>query len=482
MSVRRGALASLLAIAALRCTETGRPDPSSASAASADPHLDTVHRGLLVYGHEARTFMPCGGGEEAWVEDRTPTGELGQVYGRLAQTPYERIFFEVLGTYAPSPNEGFGAEYPRMLVVTALRHAVGEGPKCDEPTWGFEFRAKGQEPFWSATIAPSGISVARPDESPLVFPYAVPAEGAVGAALYRSVRELPHAEITIELRPAPCRDSMAAEHYGHTARVLLDGREMAGCAYPGLPPSGAPLDASIRTFEKKLTGCGADGSEVCAWFRFEYPAIRSGLPEPARRAVAAVIDAWIAAPLGEGGEAAAPDELMRAFEQDWTDFKRRFPDSAQRRLIQRTASVLASGPDWVSLELRQRADLGGAHPNETVMLRSHERRSGERIELDSILRAGARGALDELAEAELRRTKGLPPDTSLTDAGYWFEGGRFGLNDNFALTPSGLRFRFDPYEIAPYAAGSTTIDLPWALVEPLLVEKEKGRLVRGALE
>jgi hypothetical protein len=247
-----------------------------------------------------------------------------------------------------------------------------------------------------------------------------------------------------------------------------------------MPQPGAPLEHSMRTIEKKLTGCGADGSEVCAWFRLDYPEIRGGLPEPARRAVAATIEDWITAPLAEGGELARPEDLIRRFERDWNEFKLRFPDSAQRRSIERTVSVLAIGGSYVSLELRQRADLGGAHPTETIALRTHDRQSGERIELSTLLRAGAREALTELAEVELRRTKGLAPDASLTDAGYWFEGGRFALNENFALTPSGLRFRFDPYEIAPYSEGPTTLDLAWAAVAPLLAEKEKGRLARGA--
>ena len=477
MSVRPGALAGLLAVAALlRCTGAPQAPPARAS----DPHLAAIHRGLLVFGHESRTFSPCEGGEEAWVEDRTPGAVLEQIYGRLAQTPYERIFFEVTGTYGPAPSEGFGEGYPKTLVVTGLRHAVREGSKCEEPTWAFEFRAKGQEPFWSATIAPSGISVSLPGEPLLVFPPGAPAKGADGAALFTSTRELPHAGIALELRAEPCSDPMSAEHYSHTARVVLQGREMRGCAYPGLPPSGAPLDTSPRTIESKLTGCGADGSEVCAWSRFDLPEIRGGLPERARRALVGAIEEWIEAPLSEGGQRASPEELIRSFEQDWTAFVQRFPDSAQRRRIERTASVLALGRTWVSLELRQRTDLGGAHPNETVQLRTYDRDTGELIELAALLRRGARDTLTQLAESELRRTKGLAPDASLTGAGYWFEGGRIGLHENFALTPSGLRFRFDPYEIAPFAQGPTTLDLPWALVAPLLDEKEKGRLERDA--
>jgi len=472
------AIVGWLALAALGCTDTGSPEPEPGQQAGPD----TIHRGLLVFGHEARTFSPCEGGEEAWVEDRTPGVELEPLYRGLATAPYERIFVEVIGDYAAPPAEGFGAKYPRMLVVKGLRRAVGEGPRCDEPTWAFAFRAHGQEPFWSATVAESGIriSVARPEPSLRVFPYAAPVPDANGGVRYTSVRELPHAEISIELLPAACTDSMSGERSSHTARIVLDGQEMTGCAYAGMPQPGPPLEHSMRTIEKKLTGCGADGSEICAWFRVDYLETRSGLPEPARRAVAATIDAWISAPLAEGGEPARPEDLMRSFERDWNEFRLRFPDSAQRRSIERTASVLAIGGSYVSLELRQRADLGGAHPTETIALRTHDRQSGERIELSTLLRAGAHEALTELAEAELRRTKGLAPDASLTDAGYWFEGGRFALNENFALTPSGLRFRFDPYEIAPYSEGPTTLDLSWAAVAPLLADKEKGRLFGGA--
>lgn len=66
--------------------------------------------------------------------------------------------------------------------------------------------------------------------------------------------------------------------------------------------------------------------------------------------------------------------------------------------------------------------------------------------------------------------------TLLADAGYWFEDGRFALADNSAVTRRGLRFRHDAYEIAPYSTGPTTLDLPWAVVAPMLQVKEKGRL------
>jgi hypothetical protein len=34
------------------------------------------------------------------------------------------------------------------------------------------------------------------------------------------------------------------------------------------------------------------------------------------------------------------------------------------------------------------------------------------------------------------------------------------LNDNFALTATGIVFYYNPYEIAAYAAGPTLLELP----------------------
>lgn len=106
----------------------------------------------------------------------------------------------------------------------------------------------------------------------------------------------------------------------------------------------------------------------------------------------------------------------------------------------------------ISLRLLHSEYTGGAHPNSGAQHVTFDVETGEELTVDDVLKPGWRDAVTELAEAALRRAYGLKAGDSLDEKGPLFED-RFELNDNWHLTPEGLGFSFDPYEIGPYAAG-----------------------------
>ncbi|MCB0300152.1 MAG: DUF3298 domain-containing protein, partial [Calditrichaeota bacterium] len=55
---------------------------------------------------------------------------------------------------------------------------------------------------------------------------------------------------------------------------------------------------------------------------------------------------------------------------------------------------------------------------------------------------------------------------------FFFENNRFELNDNFRIGDNGLEFLFNPYEIAPYAFGAMTLELPYSEIGDLLSKSE----------
>ena len=78
--------------------------------------------------------------------------------------------------------------------------------------------------------------------------------------------------------------------------------------------------------------------------------------------------------------------------------------------------------------------------------------AGSRLRFADVFNEELRDSLDRAIEPLFRMTRGVAPDSSLKAAGFWFEDERFHLNDNFAFTPGGMLWHFDPYEIAPYAS------------------------------
>lgn len=95
--------------------------------------------------------------------------------------------------------------------------------------------------------------------------------------------------------------------------------------------------------------------------------------------------------------------------------------------------------------------------------------TGAKIRLSDIFVAGYEPRLTQIAEAKFRASHGIQPGTSLRDAGYiFFHHDRFALNDNFWIGPKGLTFFYNPYEIAPWAMGTTELLLTYREIGDLL--------------
>jgi hypothetical protein len=88
------------------------------------------------------------------------------------------------------------------------------------------------------------------------------------------------------------------------------------------------------------------------------------------------------------------------------------------------------------------------------------------IALNDILKDGFVQELNSIAEKIFRKQENLAGDTPLK--GYLFENGKFSLNNNFLITPIGLRFLYNQYEIKPYPAEETDLLIPYSQIESLL--------------
>ncbi len=104
---------------------------------------------------------------------------------------------------------------------------------------------------------------------------------------------------------------------------------------------------------------------------------------------------------------------------------------------------------------------GGAHPNSSAGHVTFDLKTGEELTLDDLLKPGWRDPLTDLAEAQLRTQYKLKEGDALNDKGPLFDN-VFELNDNWFLSPEGLGFSFDPYEIGPYAAGFIEPVIPYS--------------------
>jgi Protein of unknown function (DUF3298) len=129
---------------------------------------------------------------------------------------------------------------------------------------------------------------------------------------------------------------------------------------------------------------------------------------------------------------------------------------------------LVQEANLVSLEMAVGVSAGGAHPNSTVLLKTHRLDTGKPMQLTDFFEPGFETQLRKLGEAAFREARQLPTGKPLSEAEFQFAGDRFALNDNWALVPLGIRFHFDTYEVAPFVLGPTDYTIPYSQLRPLL--------------
>ncbi|MDR1970911.1 MAG: DUF3298 and DUF4163 domain-containing protein [Treponema sp.] len=101
---------------------------------------------------------------------------------------------------------------------------------------------------------------------------------------------------------------------------------------------------------------------------------------------------------------------------------------------------------------------GGAHGNYDKTYFIFDREVSMLLTLSDLIRAERRPAVQDLVNRELLNSKQLRAGDSLKAAGYLVD--RAELTDNIFLSPQGLGFHWDPYEIAPYAEGYVEVTVP----------------------
>lgn len=206
---------------------------------------------------------------------------------------------------------------------------------------------------------------------------------------------------------------------------------------------------------------GAPGAAPCTIVRISWPEIAAtphpALGDSARRFVREAALAPVADELpSPNAEAVAETFLAVRAEAARTD-----STDVSGWLLEREVTVACNEPAVLSLRAHEVQYSGGAHGMQTVRLASFDARTGRRLTLADIL--GDSATATRAAERRFREQRDIRPGQPLADAGFvFFENDRFALTENFHICGDTVTFRYDPYEIAPYALGPTELVVPVA--------------------
>ncbi|WP_338814645.1 DUF3298 domain-containing protein [Bernardetia sp. Wsw4-3y2] len=110
--------------------------------------------------------------------------------------------------------------------------------------------------------------------------------------------------------------------------------------------------------------------------------------------------------------------------------------------------------------------LGGAHGmfGETYLV--IDTKSGKELKLSDIFDKQNLAILEKRMIKKAYAYTGFENPVSLQDAGYLVE--KIEVTDNFSLTAKGITFVYQPYEIAPYAAGMPAFLFTWEELKELI--------------
>ena len=220
------------------------------------------------------------------------------------------------------------------------------------------------------------------------------------------------------------------------------------------------VEYEIREIAERGGACEKDStSQRCIDVNISYPVIVKGVDNPFLDSLNSSIKASILEYAFVSEKQLDFESLINEIKAEYELVTQDFPDYNTPWQLEVNSDIIYQDSLFISLASTIYTYTGGAHANTMQVYRSYDLQTGKVLTLADLLEEEFEIDLNEAAEVEFRMAKMIPPGRDLDDEGYFFEGNRFRLNENFAIMNRSLLFYFNPYEIAPYALGATELEL-----------------------
>lgn len=255
------------------------------------------------------------------------------------------------------------------------------------------------------------------------------------------------------------------------AAILLFGCA-ARAPFPRRPAATpvSPARWETQTFERTAGTCGESRPD-CVRVSLSYPVSAAKQEAPVDKAVSWFVEKHLLAPAVSKTRPPDMEALAAQFVYEYEQVKNELKDYRSNWYLEREVTVVFADARAVSLCFSETSYTGGAHPNSYRRYRSFDSATGRPLAIEHLVVPGGLEALEAEASRAFRRMYEIAPGVSLAEAGFWFENGRFHLNDNFAVTSKGLLFYFNLYEITSYARGPTALLLSFPELKGILKDK-----------
>ncbi len=150
---------------------------------------------------------------------------------------------------------------------------------------------------------------------------------------------------------------------------------------------------------------------------------------------------------------------FEVFQKNYLDFKKDFPDAPGCWEVALEGDTVMVSSKIIAYKLDHYSFTGGAHPNSFLSFHVFDGKTGEEKDMKAYVSDSV--ALLKIVEAAFRKLENLTPDVNLEEAGYFLADHKFFLPANYIFTRQGIRFFYNPYEIAAYARGPIEFTIPY---------------------
>ncbi len=210
--------------------------------------------------------------------------------------------------------------------------------------------------------------------------------------------------------------------------------------------------------------CAVDSTK-CAVFKAAYPNFDSADADVKDQINNSIME-YLLQLLSDQPEA-KPDqqslqEVANDFFRDYQEFS--FGGFDMPWELYCSSEVTYANEKLFSVSLNSYRFTGGAHPNTFTSMFNFDLDGGRLLSVDDIVVDYE--AFKKIAEEIFRFERQIDPEVPLQEAGFFMES--FQLSTNFAFTSEGIKLYYNPYEIAPYAAGITEIIIPYSRLAGVL--------------
>lgn len=220
------------------------------------------------------------------------------------------------------------------------------------------------------------------------------------------------------------------------------------------------LSYKYQTVEQRAGDCGSKPDSACTSAIFKLPVFENqpALNDTINHRLAYLFDSTATNAKAEA------DKFIKQYN---TDKQKGAVRQNAFYTLKSHADIIRQDSTLLTLELNGYEFESGAHGLSLTKFINWDIKNHKVLTMDEVFVDGYLPKLNQIADTIFRKEENLSLAASLAND-YFFKNAEFSLNKNFLITPLGIRFLYNVYEIKPYAAGQTSIDIPYTKISKLL--------------